>query len=357
MVQEATVKNALILLGVLVLLAFWSTSSATPEEHRFHSSLQIAAPDEPFVVSMGVQIDQVVNIDQRSENFEVVGNLRMEWDNPAMAFQTAENEPKIKLFVPDAFVKYVDQNHIFAPGFLIENQQGRRFIQDSTVSVSSNGHAIYLERFTVTLQAPEFDFTNYPFDSQTFFLHVTAQMPINYVVFQPLPGSNRIGDQLGEEEWIIEKSWTVTDEVVGITGKKTARFSFGLEGSRHLNYYYLRIFLPLLIIILVSWFTFFLNNYGKRVDLAVTNLLVFVAFNFTISSDLPRLGYQTFIDTIMFTAFVFAALVVLVSVIFRRMETYGRESLARRLDSYMIWAYPVALTLLIVSSWVFFMMD
>jgi len=169
-----------------------------------------------------------------------------------------------------------------------------------------------------------------------------------------MEGYSQLGEKLGEEEWIFERSWTATDEVEGTTGKPTSRFTFGFEASRHLNYYYLRIFLPLIIIILVSWFTFFLNDYSKRVDMAVANLLVFVAFNFTIANDLPRLGYLTFIDAIMFAAFVFAGFVVLVNVIYRRMEVHDRESKARHLDKYTIWIYPFTLIALVYACWIWF---
>ena len=339
---------------LLLLLACWNTSSIAQSEQRLHASLQVAVPEVPYTVEIGVQIDQIVNIDQKSENFQVVGNLRMEWDDPGLAFEVGEHERSFKVFSLEAFTRHVDQQGIFAPGFLVHNQQGRRFKQITVVTVFKNGHAIYLERFTATLQAPEFDFIQHPFDKQVFFFHVDAVLPIDFVRFKAMEGYNQLGGQLGEEEWKFDRSWTATDEVEGTTGKPTSRFTFGFDASRHLNYYFLRIFLPLIIIILVSWFTFFLNDYSKRVDMAVANLLVFVAFNFTISNDLPRLGYLTFIDTIMFTTFVFAGLVVLLNVIYRRMETHGNETKARYLDSYTIWIYPFTLVVFVFLCWLWF---
>ncbi len=344
--------QALLLLSLLC----WAPFSLAQSEARLRSSLQMASPEKPYTVQVGVQIDQITQINQKAENFQIVGNLRFEWDEPKLGFDGAEHGRKFKLYTVDSFARYVDEHGIFAPGFLIQNQQGRRFTQGAEIVVFNSGHTIYFERFTVTLQAPEFDFIQYPFDSQKFYLHVDAVMPAGFVRYEPLEEYSQLGDQLGEEEWTIERSWTTTDEVAGVTGQPTSRFTFGIEANRHLSFYFLRIFLPLVIIILVSWFTFFLKDYAKRVDMAVANLLVFVAFNFTISNDLPRLGYLTFIDAIMFTSFMFTGLVVFVNVVFRRMEDLGRESLARRLDNYTILIYPITLVALVAASWVKYML-
>jgi len=342
-----------MLLALAACLPF--AASAQSEENPLRESLRGAAPERAIEVRIGVRVDQVVNINQKSENYEVVGNLRMEWDEPRLAFDPASAGVSVMTLPRDQFVRLLQQKSAFLPAFSIQNQQGRRWSQTEGALVFANGHVVYGERFTVTLQAPEFNFTRYPFDEQQFFLHVESVYPARFVHYMPLDGFSRLGDKLGEEEWVFDKTWTSIAEVEGATGEPTARFSFGFEAHRHLNYYLLRLFVPLGIIIVVSWLTFFLQDFGKRVDLAGANLLIFVAFNFTISSDLPRLGYVTFMDAVMVATFVFSGLGVVVNVIFKRMEFLGHESLARRIDDFTIWIYPATLGVLIFVGWHWFL--
>ena len=345
------------MLLVLALGSSWHLPTTAQPEERLHAALDNVAPERPYEVSIGVQIEQVVSINQRDENFEVVGNLRMQWQDPKLAFDERQFGQSFRMLSREAFAKFADERGIFAPAFAIQNQQWQRWTQNSGVIVFSDGQAVYGERFTVKLQAPEFDFVRYPFDTQKFFVHVQALYPTAFMKYVTLDGFSRLGGRLGEEEWLFEKTWTSTSEVEGATGKPTSLFSFGFAGRRHLNYYLLRIFVPLAIIILVSWLTFFLQDFGKRVDIAGANLLIFVAFNFTISGDLPRLGYVTFMDAIVVTTFVFSGLVVIMSVAFKRMEVVGRESLARRIDRFTIWIYPSTLAVLVMFCWYWFVAE
>jgi hypothetical protein len=342
---------------VLCLVWCWHPPAAAQSQERLHEALRTAAPEKPLEVGIGLRVEQVVGINQKAENFEVVVSLLFQWEDPKLAFAPPESGLPFRMFRREAFAKFMQDEGIFAPAFAIDNQQGRRFSQVSGVTVFSDGQANYGERFTVQLQAPEFDFVQYPLDTQQFFVRVQAVYPTQFMRYVPLAGFSRLGDQLGEEEWVFGKSWTTSDVVEGMTGKPTSRFSFGFEAHRHLNYYLLRIFLPLGIIIVVSWLTFFLQDFGKRVDVAGANLLIFVAFNFTISSDLPRLGYMTFTDAIVVATFVFSALVVMLNVIFKRMEVVGKESLARQIDNYTIWIYPFTLVTLVILCWYWFIVE
>jgi len=266
----------------------------------------------------------------------------MLWNDPRLAFNPAECRCDFRTFTGPGFNNYVSDSNATWPDFTLFNQQGRRDTQNDNVVVWPNGDVLYFERFSATLQAPDFDFRRFPFDTQRFYIRVDAVFPEEFFLFEDLPGFSRLGDQLGEEEWIIHDSSTEISSETASSTQPVSRFSFGFTGSRHLSFYIIRIFVPIFIIIMVSWITFFLQDYGKRVDVTAGNLLLFIAFNFTISGELPRLGYLTFLDTILISTFAVTALVVAFNVVLRRLELAGRGELAKRIDRYTLWIYPFA---------------
>jgi len=305
---------------------------------------------QPLDVSVSVQVDQITGVQQKSENFGVVANLLIEWTDVRLEFDAEKLDRDFQLYTTESFVQFVDKAGIMVPSFVIYNQQGKRFSQAPYIRVFANGRATYVERFTATLQAPDFDFVQYPFDSQKFSIHIDSTWPSSDFRFTAGELSG-LGKKLGEEAWRLKDSSTTISEVMGIDGELTSRFTLSFVGHRHIDYYVLRIFIPLTVILLVSWATFYLRDFGKRIDVGGANLLVLVAFNFTISDNLPQLGYLTFLDAILVVTFVLTGLVIIVNVAFRRMEYTGRDELARRIDNYTIWAYPLGLAMLVLTCW------
>jgi len=308
---------------------------------------QTATTGKPIVrpvipVKIGLRMDQITGVDQRSENFGVVASLLLKWQDPLLAFDPQGCKCRMKIFNGDAFAQFVQSRDSDWPDYVLFNQQGNRWSQKRLATVYPDGQVSYLERFGVTLQAPDFKFRKFPFDNQTFAIRIDLVEPAWDYTFRELEGFSEVGTRLGEEQWLLTGFDTQITTETDTTDFPTSRFTFRFQATRHLDYYIYRLFLPILIIVIVSWFGFFLRDYGKRVDVAGANLLLFIAFNFTIGNDLPRLGYLTFLDTFLVTAFVITSLVFLLAVYMKRMEADGRQELAHRIDAHVMWLYPVA---------------
>lgn len=307
---------------------------------------------EPIEARVGVQIHQLTGIDQKKEQFGVVATVRMEWTDPNLAFVPEQGAPRsFRVYTGEGFRDYADANGLLAPGFLILNRQGRLDISDSTVAVFEDGSAIFVERFTATLQAPDFDFRTYPFDRQHFSLNLGFLLPLEVMQIVELEGFSGMGPKLGEEEWVVEETIVLVGDWQNPVGFSGAEFNLVFTTHRHLQYYLLRIFVPLVILLVVTYSAFLLKDFTRRIEICTTTLLTFVAFNFAISKDLPRLGYLTFMDIVMAMSFLMIGITVVWNVILRRAELNGRVGLVRRLDTYTLWIYPFAQIVLVYIAW------
>lgn len=294
---------------------------------------------EPLHVEVGIKVQQITSINQREENFTAVASLLMKWHEPALQLNSDKAKGP-RVYQVSKFISLMNEKKILWPAITFYNVQGRIAYQNQIVVVDTVGNVTYLARFTATFQAPDFNFRNFPLDHQTFHIKLDSILPDNLVRLQALENYSNIGDSLGEEEWILTN---VKEDISTHSefGFESSRFILSFEGERHLTYYFVRIFLPIIVIILVSWFSFFLKDYTKRIDLASGNLLLFIAFSFTIASDLPRLGYLTLMDTFLIATFVITGLVVLANVILKRLQGDKRDILIDKIDTIGLWGYPI----------------
>ncbi len=163
--------------------------------------------DTPLQVAIGIQIDQISFVDQKSENYGAVATIRARWSDPLLAFDEQEFGRAYRVMKPATFIKYAADRAAIAPGFVVENQQSNRWIHQSLVVVLANGDARYSEKSSLTLQAPDFDFTKYPFDRQQFYFEVVSVFPSDLVTYTILPKRSGMGEKLGENGSLKTPRW------------------------------------------------------------------------------------------------------------------------------------------------------
>ena len=309
----------------------------------------------PTPVQVGVKIDRISEVDSAGEDFTVIGSIRMDWQDPALAFSPDTCNCAVKLYTEKEFDRFLADAKSRWPDFTFFNQQGNRWVQNRAVAVWPDGSVRYAERFTATFQA-DFDFKKYPFDTQEFPIILDMILPTDIYELVPLPGYSAISPEHGEDEFVVGDLQVTPGTVDDSAGaeRQTARMTFSFAAPRHLEYYILQVFVPILLIILISWFTFFLKDYTRRIEAAAANILLFIAFSFSLANNYPRLGYVTFLDAVMAVTFVVNTLVLLYNVQMKRMESKGELERVERIDRFFDWAYPLSYLVLIgVVAWLF----
>ena len=307
-----------------------------PVEANTDSLLKLAIP-----VNVGLKLQQIVNIDQPNEIMNDVATLKLEWTDPALAFDPASCNCQSRLYTENSFNKFLEDVKGKWPDFTFFNQQGNRWSQNRLVEIESNGHVTYLERLSTNFQI-DFDWTKFPFDTQDFYIKLDMLFPEEEYVFVPMEGFSEIDPGHGEDEFMLTGFDTQITSEISSRLMPTSRFTFHFAAPRHLDYYIFRIFVPILLIISVSYITFYLKDYMRRIEIATGNLLLFIAFSFSLGDNYPRMGYLTFLDVIMAITFFINTGVVALNVYYKWLENHDQSEKADRLEAPMNYLYPLA---------------
>ncbi len=336
--------------GEFLLLAGVDAPEVTSGSSEANSQDVMRLPTE---VQTGIKLQQIVMIDQSNEIMTAVGTIKLAWKDAKLAFSPDSCNCQVKEYTETNFNQFLTDTKGDWPDFTFFNQQGNRWALSRIVDVEPDGSVTYLERFSTNFQL-NFDFSQYPFDTEDFYIHADMLYPEDRYVMVPMEGFSEIDPENGEDEFILTDFDTSVSSVVSSRAYPTSRFTFHFSAPRYRIYYLFRIFIPILLIISISYITFFLKDYAKRIEVATGNLLLFIAFSWSLAEDYPRMGYLTFVDVIMAITFVVNALVVCYNVYLKWMEVHNQLEKADRIDRVMDWIYPIGYIVLFGATIFYF---
>jgi hypothetical protein len=152
----------------------------------------------------------------------------------------------------------------------------------------------------------------FPFDSQR--LEILIHPPVSEAALVNLLGAASGASISVEErvysslaEWAIVGVMANAEQIFAFGTETTSQMRFTIEVKRKFNFYIWRVFLPLLLMVLLSWTVFWIDSseLSSQVTISVTTVLTVIAFAFAISTNLPKVPYLTFIDVFFLSCYVF----------------------------------------------------
>jgi hypothetical protein len=143
-------------------------------------------------------------------------------------------------------------------------------------------------------------------------------------------------------DWTVE-TWDIKKlDYTLIPGVEYSGYAFEFTASRNVQYYILKVILPLVLIVIMSWTVFWIDpvHSSSQISVAVTSMLTLIAYRFAIDSQLPRLPYMTRLDAFILTGTVlvfFSLIEVLITTI---LETKRQTERAKKIDRYCRAIFP-----------------
>jgi Neurotransmitter-gated ion-channel ligand binding domain len=257
-------------------------------------------PAQPTVVRVGVVIRNLIAIDEVKESWQVTGLLIAKWTNRSVRFRSAG---------PADVYRELPAN-IWKPDFEFTNEVTPTNFRFVDFYAEPNGTVVYTQTFSATLKTI-LDLRRFPYDSEVLPVVVQAAGDdLDRTILRP----DRQDSALPKRSYAGLAQWvplSLTERLGTVAGSASRAndVEFGLKVQRNPKSYILKFIVPLLLLVIISWITFWLSHEEfktkDQLQSAVSTLLIIVAFNITATSLLPRTEYITYIDALLFTCFIF----------------------------------------------------
>ena len=322
--------------GLLLLSALFSTAVAAEGLESTDPRVVGERPNASGAatqITIGIYVFDIDEIDDVKQRFSVDLFVHITWQDPRLALP--ENQRS-------GLVRTLPQDGIWTPRVLVVNDRGLSLQLPQVVEVDDLGNVRYQQRVSGEL-AVDLHFREFPFDTQV--------LPINIISYQYDPDEISFSldsDISGDDELFSADGWKlrILDPEIGefsvpAEGIVRPRLTYLIEAQRDSQYYLLTLFLPMTLIVFMSWTVFWLqpNLVPPRVAISTASIFSLIAFGFSIRLSLPRVSYMTRADIFVIGCTLLVVMALAVTVIGSRWANADRMKQALRLNAAARWIY------------------
>lgn len=279
-------------------------------------------------VGIGLYLNDITRIHPQEEIIDLEATLFLRW-------QTEKISSEDQYF----YGRQVDKvlKTMWWPYFKFEDTRGKSKIDAKAMKISREGSVEYMAKYSLSIET-ELKMHNFPFDSQTINIGVVpfGQGPyrLRYYLLKDKTGINPAAHL---EEWVL------TEAKHKVSSKNDSQYRLTLNYQRKSGYYIYKIFVPLLVIVFISYMVLWLPREPaiNRLAVVITAMLTIVAFQWAVIADVPKVSYITFLQAMLLFSFVTVGLQAVLIVI-------GESIGENRKYKLMYWSkmiYPIFLLL------------
>jgi hypothetical protein len=297
-----------------------------------------ASGNGPTQVSVGIWIVDISKIDSAEQSFTAEVAVVLRWKDPRLAHTGS------------GVVRY-PLEQVWHPRVSIVNETNsvsRKF--PDSVEVEPDGTVNYRQRYAGAFTQP-LRLRSFPLDRQTFRIQLVAvRYRTNEVQFvrdhdwidNGLKQAGGIAPSITLPDWTIENWNTKSLSYALAPGFEYSGYVFEFTAVRDVQHYILKVILPLILIVMMSWSVFWIDpaTSNSQISVAVTSMLTLIAYRFAVDTQVPRLPYMTRIDLffLVSTLLVFFSLIeVLVTTI---LDNNQQTERAKKIDRYCRVIFP-----------------
>lgn len=232
---------------------------------------------------------------------------------------------------------------VWTPRVQLVNQQRVWKSFPDIVEVSPSGEVSLRQRIWGSFSQP-LDLREYPFDQQSLnIMIVSAGYQDDEVILVPDPSSG-LADVLSVPDYEVLSRSVETGIFEPSPGEASVPFiAFTATVERRIGYFVVKVILPLVLILGMSWVVFWIDptESGTQISVAITTMLTLIAYRFAVGANLPKVEYLTRLDSfILFsTILVYASLIQVI--ITTSLARSGKIERARSIDYWSRWYFPI----------------
>jgi len=315
-------------------------------------------PATPTRVEVALKLVGLTRVDPPSESFPTFSVellLQASWEDPRLAFDPATTRGEPRRY--HGHLAELKLDRIWDPDLAIENEEGARTVEHRELDLYPGGRVRYVERMSVDLHA-NMDLRRFPFDRQALTIRLAPfSWDAAHVVLTLAPDGLSHADDHGNFEWqVLDLVGEVVLQDRARLPEPVSVLDAAIIAERIPGFYLYKLLLPLLLIVVFTWSAFWMRAEASagRMQRTFVALLTVVAFHHIVAGHLPKIAYLTFVDAVVYAAFLSVGATLVQVVRIHNAQHAGDAARVERLERLGRWGHPVGFAIVIVGLWITF---